>query len=134
MKNQLILFCIMLLTFSCKSQESNTELTLNYKAQTRGFTYLIQLENNQLHLTNNSIVKTHKINVLQASKIKEALENIDLNKMESKLNKEDLAVDKAIKGVLYINLNKNEYLFEINHNELPEKFKHLFKQLEELLE
>lgn len=124
---------IILLTFStsCQCQEKKDTILLNYTAQTRGFLYQIQLKNNLIELNNNNTIKQKVLTKNQEIKIDSLINEMNFEEIESNILINDLAVDKAIKGLFEINFKETSYSFEFNHHKLPEKVKQLLLQLEE---
>ena len=124
---------ILLLAFntSCQGQEKKNAMMLNYKAQTRGFLYQIQLENNSIEINNNNTVKKAVLTKKQLVKIDSLLSNINFKEIENNISINDLAVDRAIKGVFSLNFNGNFYAFEFNHHNLPKDIEAFIKLLEE---
>ncbi|MFK5958999.1 MAG: hypothetical protein QM495_09050 [Lutibacter sp.] len=124
---------LFLLAFStsCQSQEKKNTLMLNYKAQTRGYLYQIQLENNSIEINNNNTIKTAALAKSQLVKINSLLKVINFKEIENNISINDLAVDRAIKGVFKLHFNKILYEFEFNHNKLPKEIKQLIQLLEE---
>ncbi len=124
---------IILLAFSssCQCQEKKDTILLNYTAQTRGFLYQIQLKNNLIELNNNNSTKQKALTNNQEIKIESLLNEINFKEIESNISVNDLALDKAIKGLFEINFKATSYSFEFNHHKLPKKIKQLLTQLEE---
>ncbi len=116
---------------SCQSQEKKNTLMLNYKAQTRGFLYQIQFKNNSIEINNNNAIKTAVLTKNQLVKINSLLKVINFKEIKNNISTNDLAVDRAIKGVFKLHFNKILYEFEFNHNRLPKEIKQLIQLLEE---
>lgn len=132
MKNLLQLsIVICCLTFSsCNSQETTNNTSLNYIAQTRGYIYTIQLNNNKLEINNNTNIKKTTLSTNQKKELEQQLLKIDFKQLTNNIHNEDLAVDKAIKGTFDLNFESKQYHFDFNHNELPEKIQQLIALLE----
>lgn len=124
---------IILLTFStsCQCQEKKDTILLNYTAQTRGFLYQIQLKDNLIELNNNNTIKQKVLTKNQEIKIDSLINEINFKEIESNISINDLAVDKAIKGLFEINFKETSCSFEFNHHKLPKEVKQLILQLEE---
>ncbi|MEX1383975.1 hypothetical protein [Lutibacter sp.] len=131
----LILFSTLILTLSpsCEKREENKEIEINYSAQTRGFKYVLHLKNNILKIDKNNIIKEITLNKSQCSNIDNLVNNINFNDIENNISIDELAVDRAIKGIFIIKLKEKEYQFEFNHQKLPVTIKTLINQLEEFL-
>jgi len=123
---------ILLLAFntSCQSQEKKNTIMLNYKAQTRGFLYQIEFKNDSIEINNNNLVKSAILTKSQLLKIDSLLNDINFKKIEDNISTNELAVDRAIKGVFELNYNQNSYFFEFSHNNLPKEIENLMKLLE----
>lgn len=124
---------LLTLSNSCQSQEKKEEITLNYTAQTRGYKYVLQLKNDTLELNNNQVLKTIKLTEKQQKEVSELLSNIDFKKIKSNISTDDLATDKAIKGVFMLHFNNNQYSNEFDHNKLPKKIEKLKLKLESFI-
>ena len=124
---------ILLLAFntSCQGQEKKNTMMLNYKAQTRGFLYQIKLENNSIEVNNNNTIKTAVLTKNQTDKINNLLNDINFKEIENNISINDLAVDRAIKGVFSLNFNGNSYTFDFNHHNLPKDIEAFIKLLQE---
>ena len=127
---KMILVLLIASSTSCQSQNKKDTISLNYKAQTRGFQLSIQIENNLLEVTKNN--ETHQIELTdnQLSEIIEMVKKIDFDAIESNISIEDLAVDKAIKGEFELNFNGELYAFEFDHNNAPESIEKLLNKLQ----
>jgi hypothetical protein len=123
---------ILLLAFStsCQSQNKKDSISMNYAAQTRGFQLAIQLENNLLKVSKNSVMHNIELTDNQLSEIIEMVKKIDFNTIESSISMEDLAVDKAIKGEFELNLNGKIYSLEFDHNKAPKNIDELLNKLQ----
>ena len=117
---------------SCGNQEINQNITLNYNAQTRGYSYKISLVNYSLEINNNNSIKTATLDKSHLIKIEDLMSSIDFNEFKDTVSNEDLAVDKVIKGVFTGSVNTKTYKAELDHNNLPEQLKALFTYLESL--
>ena len=53
-----IIIAFFAISSSCGDQEINQNITLNYNAQTRGYSYKISLVNYSLEINNNNSIKT----------------------------------------------------------------------------
>jgi hypothetical protein len=124
-----ILFTLILFQ-SCQSQEKMTTTSLDYTAQTRGYMYSVQLEKNVLEIHDNTNIKKVALSENQLAEINQALANIAFNEIENNISIDDLAVDKAIKGIFKLHFKENYFEYEFNHNALPNAIQELFKQLE----
>lgn len=115
---------------SCQSQNKKDAISLNYKAQTRGFQLAIKLENNLLEVTKTN--GTHKIELTenQLNVIVNVVKKIDFENIKSNVSIDDLAIDKAIKGNFELNLNGELYTFEFDHNNAPESIQELLNKLQ----
>ena len=123
---------ILLLAFStsCQSQNKKDSISMNYAAQTRGFQLAIQLENNLLKVSKNSVMHNIELTDNQLSEIIEMVKKIDFNTIESSISMEDLAVDKAIKGEFELDLNGEIYFLEFDHNKAPNSIDELLNKLQ----
>mgnify|MGYP000733825050 CR=1 FL=1 len=124
-----ILFTLILFQ-SCQSQEKMTTTSLDYTAQTRGYMYSVQLEKNVLEIHDNTNIKKVALSENQLAEINQALANIAFNEIENNISIDDLAVDKAIKGIFKLHFKENYFEYAFNHNALPNAIQELFKQLE----
>ncbi len=121
---------LLIVTSSCKGKEKKSVISLNYKAQTRGFLYQIQFGNNSIEIIQNNIVKTSVLSENQLTKIDSLLREINFNVIKNNISTDDLAVDSAIKGVFNLNFEGNSYIFNFNHNKLPKEIEGFLKYLE----
>ena len=121
---------ITVFTISCKSQEKNNDIMINYRAQTRGYLYSLQLEKNLLEINDNNIIKKVELSKKQQIKINSLLNNLNFNEIENNISINDLAVDKAIKGSFKVHFKEKIFEYEFNHNKLPKSIQELFNQLE----
>ncbi len=122
---------LVILSTSCQSQEKDKPTHLNYKAQTRGFLYEIQLENNSIQINNNNMIKTAVLTKNQLIQIDSILNAINFKEIKNNSSTNDLAVDKAIKGVFKLEFNGNSYIFDFNHHMLPNEIDEFIKTLKE---
>ena len=127
---KMTLILLMVSSISCQSQDKKDTISLNYNAQTRGFQLAIQMENNLLEVTKNN--ETHQIELSenQFNEVVELVKKIDFNALKSNISMDDLAVDKAIKGVFELNFNNEIYAFEFDHNNAPEQIQELLNKLQ----
>jgi len=131
---KLLLNTLALLLFfslSCESQEKNNDISLTYFAQTRGFIYSLQLNDNLLEVNDNNSLKKLKLSETHISELTKILSEIDFDKIESNISIDDLSVDKAIKGNFNLVFNTKKYSFEFDHNHLPKKIKQLLSYMED---
>lgn len=124
-----IIFCCLTVT-SCTSQKITNNTSLNYTAQTRGYIYTIQLNNNKLELNNNTNIKRTTLSIDQKKELEQQLLKINFKQLRDSINTEDLALDKAIKGMLDLNFDSKQYHFNFNHNKLPKNIQNLTMLLE----
>jgi len=131
----LILFSTLILTLSpsCEKQEENKEIEINYSAQTRGFKYGLHLKNNILKIDKNNVIKEITLNKAQYANIYSLVTKINFNEIENNISIDELAVDRAIKGIFTIDLKEKKYEFEFNHQKLPDTIQNLLNQLEGFL-
>jgi len=131
----LILFSTLILTLSpsCEKQEENKEIEINYSAQTRGFKYGLHLKNNILKIDKNNVIKEITLNKAQYANIYSLVTKINFNEIENNISIDELAVDRAIKGIFTIDLKEKKYEFEFNHQKLPDAIQNLLDQLEGFL-
>jgi len=127
-KHLLLLF--ILFFNACHSQNPESNTTINYMAQTRGFIYSINLKNKALEINNNNEIQQIILTKNQLIELEEVLQNINFEKIESRISTEDLAVDKAIKGVFKLTYKKKQFTFNFNHNSLPKEIDILIQELE----
>ena len=131
----LILFSTLILTLSpsCEKREENKEIEINYSAQTRGFKYVLHLKNNVLKIDKNNVIKEITLNKSQYANIDSLANKINFNEIENNISIDELAVDRAIKGIFTIDLKEKKYKFEFNHQKLPDAIQNLLDQLEGFL-
>jgi len=131
----LILFSTLILTLSpsCEKREANKGIEINYSAQTRGFKYVLQLKNNILKIDKNNVLKEITLNKSQYVNIDSLVHKINFNEIENNISIDELAVDRAIKGIFSIDLKEKNYEFEFNHQKLPDAIQNLLNQLEGFL-
>jgi len=131
----LILFSTLILTLSpsCEKREENKEIEINYSAQTRGFKYVLHLKNNILKIDKNNVIKEITLNKSQYANIDSLANKINFNEIENNISIDELAVDRAIKGIFTIDLKEKKYEFEFNHQKLPDTIQNLLNQLEGFL-
>lgn len=127
---KITLILLLVSSISCQSQDKKDSISLNYTAQTRGFQLAIQLENNLLKITKNNEARKIELTNNQLSEIIDIVKKIDFKAIESNISIDDLAVDKAIKGEFDLNLNREIYSFEFDHNNAPESIKELLNKLQ----
>jgi hypothetical protein len=120
-----------IISSSCEGQEKKECIYLNYTAQTRGFLYLVQLENNSIEINKNNTIQTTLLTETQLIKINSLLSSINFDAIKNNVSISDLAVDSAIKGVLNLTFEGNSYTFDFSHNKLPKEIEELLKKLEE---
>jgi hypothetical protein len=131
---KLILNTFLILLFistSCEGQEKNKNLNLTYFAQTRGYSYSLQLEDSHLEINDNNNIKKLQLSKTNINELTKILSEIDFTKIENNISIDDLAVDKAIKGNFDLVFKKKKYSFEFDHHNLPEKIKQLLSFLGE---
>ncbi|MHB1147662.1 MAG: hypothetical protein ACYC01_08725 [Lutibacter sp.] len=127
---KLTLILLLVSLTSCQSQDKKDAISLNYTAQTRGFQLAIQLENNLLEITKNSVKYNIELTDNQLTEIIEMVKKIDFNAIKSNISIDDLVVDKAIKGEFELTLNGKIYSFEFDHNNAPESMQELLNKLQ----
>jgi hypothetical protein len=127
---KMTLILLLVSSTSCQSQDKNDSISLNYIAQTRGFQLAIQLENNLLEVTKNSVMHNIELTENQLTEIIEMVKKIDFDAIESNISIDDLALDKAIKGEFGLNLNGKIYSFEFDHNNAPASIQELLNNLQ----
>ncbi|SNR50842.1 hypothetical protein [Lutibacter flavus] len=124
---------ITVFTISCNSQEKTNDIIINYTAQTRGYIYSLQLENNTLEINDNNAIKKVELSEKQQIKIDSLLNSINFSEIENNISIDDLAVDKAIKGTFNTYFKEKVFEYEFDHNKLPKDIQELFKRLEAYL-
>ena len=131
----LILFSTLILTLSpsCEKRAENKEIEIKYSAQTRGFKYVLHLKNNILKIDKNNVIKEITLNKSQYAHIDSLVNKINFNEIENNISIDELAVDRAIKGIFTIDLKEKKYEFEFNHQKLPDAIQNLLDQLEGFL-
>lgn len=127
---KITLIILLVSSTSCQSQNKKDAISLNYAAQTRGFQLAIQLENNLLNISKNSVMHNIELTDNQLSEIIEIIKKIDFDTIESNISIDDLSVDKAIKGEFELNLNGEIYAFVFDHNNAPESIQELLNKLQ----
>ncbi|MGV8946868.1 MAG: hypothetical protein ACOH1N_10605 [Lutibacter sp.] len=127
---KITLILILMSSTSCQSQDKKDSISLNYSAQTRGFQLVIQLENNLLDVTKNNETQQIELTENQLTEITDMVSKIDFNVLKSNILIDDLALDKAIKGVFELNFNGKIYTFEFDHNNAPENIQELLNKLQ----
>ena len=125
-----MIILLLILPNSCQTQEKKEEITLNYAAQTRGYKYVLQLKNDTLELNNNQVLKKIILTEEQQKEVRKLLSKINLKKLKDNVSTDDLALDKAIKGVLELQFNNKQHSYEFDHNKLPTKIEDLKIKLE----
>ena len=126
----LLLFAA-LVTQSCHSQ-SNQSIMLHYKAETRGFSYSLNLTNGVLKEIENGTTKTKNLSTTELNAIEKQLSEINFSKIENNLLSEEIAVDRAIPAYFEVEFNNNKYYFEFSHHNLPKEIAALFNSLKML--
>lgn len=117
---------------SCKSQTQNDSISIHYKAQTRGFLYEIQLENDTLIKINSTKTLKIKLNKNQISKLKDIIATIDFSKIKNNTDTEGLAVDKAIAANFTITTKQKTNNYQLIHRQLPKKIQEVVDYLDQL--
>jgi hypothetical protein len=126
---KMTLILLLVSSTSCQSQDKNDSISLNYIAQTRGFKLAIQLDNNLLEITKNSVMHNLELTDNQLTEIIVMVKKIDFDAIESNISIDDLALDKAIKGEFELDLNGKIYSLEFDHNNAPESIQELLNKL-----
>jgi len=133
MKKFYFLFLLTLISMqSCKSQTQNDSISIHYKAQTRGFLYEIQLENDTLIKINSTKTLKIKLNKNQISKLKDIIATIDFSKIKNNTDTEGLAVDKAIAANFTITTKQKTNNYQLIHRQLPKKIQEVVDYLDQL--
>ncbi len=127
---KITLILILMSSTSCQSQDKKDSISLNYKALTRGFQLVIQLKNNLLEISRNNETQQIELTENQLTEITDMVSKIDFNVLKSNILIDDLALDKAIKGVFELNFNGKIYTFEFDHNNAPENIQELLNKLQ----
>lgn len=118
---------------SCKSQTAQSgSISIHYKAQTRGFLYEIQLENDTLIKINSTKTLKIKLNKNQISNLKDIIATIDFSKIKNNTDTEGLAVDKAIAANFTITTKQKTYNYQLIHRKLPKKIQEVLDYLDQL--
>ncbi len=124
-----VVICCLMFS-SCVGQKKTNNTSFNYLAQTRGYTYNIYLDNNELEINNNTNIKRITLTTDQTKEFEKQLLKINFKQLENNILNEDLAVDKATKGIFDLNFKSKKYHFDFNHNKLPENIQELIVLLE----
>lgn len=130
---KIALILMLVSSTSCQGQDKKDSISLNYSAQTRGFHLAIQLENNLLEVSKNNETQQIELTAKQLKEVIDIVKKIDLNSIKSNISIDDLAVDKAIKGVFELNFNGELYTFEFDHNNAPENIQELLNKLQSFI-
>ena len=130
---QILFLIVILITTSCKSQETINEISLHYNAQTRGFHLEIYLKNHILEVLKMKSTKKIELSKKQLSELNNSLSNIDFKHLKSNLSVEEAAVDRVIPATFILHYNHKKYEFRFDHNQLPVDLKKLLTGLEKLL-
>jgi hypothetical protein len=125
-----ILMIILVFSISCKSQEINEDVYINYTAQTRGYVFILELKNNELSINNNQVINKTNLTENQKSEVLVLLSKINFKKLENNISTNDLAVDKAINGDFTIHYKNKQYSYNFNHIKLPKDIEELKLKLE----
>lgn len=126
----LIYVFTMVIVQSCQSQKNM--ISIDYKAQTRGFYFDAQVKNQTLKITDNGVEKTKKINKEHIVEIEKVLSEIDFKTLQDNISMDDLAVDRAILATCTINYNENLHSYEFDHNNLPKSIQELLNTLQKI--
>lgn len=131
MKFSKILFLISILFIqACQSQNYDSKTSINYIAQTRGFSYTLILKNNIVEINNNNKTQQFKLYQKQVDDLENNLDAINFEKIKSNISTDDLALDKAIKGILNLTFHGQQFTFEFNHNNPPKEFGQILSLIE----
>jgi len=130
MNNQLLLVAITFIFFACKPLQSDTLTSVQYKAQTRGYSLSLEVSPKQIISIENGVKSTRKLSVDQWKSIENTLNSIDFSTIQNDLNKELTAVDRAIPAQLTIITTHNTKLVEFTHNLAPTQLKTLLKLIQ----
>ena len=95
--------------------------------------YVLHLKNNVLKIDKNNVIKEITLNKSQYANIDSLANKINFNEIENNISIDELAVDRAIKGIFTIDLKEKKYEFEFNHQKLPDAIQNLLDQLEGFL-
>ena len=127
---KIALILMLVSSTSCQGQHKKDSISLNYEAQTRGFHLAIQLENNLLEVSKNNETQQIELTEKQLKEVIDMVKKIDFNSIKSNISIDDLAVDKAIKGVFELNFNGELFTFDIDHNNAPKSIQELLNKLQ----
>lgn len=128
-----LLFFTVFFAKSCQSQ-SNNSVMVHYKAETRGFSYTLNLKNNTLEQIENGVTITKNLSAAQINTIEKQLAEINFSAIKSNLQVEETAVDRAIPGYFEVEFNNKKYQFEFSHHNLPNQITNVIDNLKLLLD
>ena len=86
-----------------------------------------------IKIDKNNVIKEITLNKAQYANIYSLVTKINFNEIENNISIDELAVDRAIKGIFTIDLKEKKYEFEFNHQKLPDTIQNLLNQLEGFL-
>lgn len=123
--------------WSCTSQEnkSTSEMTITYKAQTRGAIYTIKVEGEDLKFKNQNEEKTLSLSKKQLSKFQKEVSAIELNDIENlQAPSEKRYTDGAMFASFTIKLDDDTFVSsEFDHGNPPKELSNLYAYLLSLL-
>jgi len=121
------LLSLVLLLTSCKPIQSNKLESIQYHAQTRGYSLLIKVSPQQIITTENGKKTTLKLSTEAWETIENNINSLDFSLLKDQLNKEHIAVDRAIPAHLTITIANKTSQFELTHNATPHQLKTLME-------
>lgn len=124
------LILVLIISTSTQCQEKKGTISLNYKAQTRGFQLEIQLQNKVLEIVKNNQTKEANLSNEQFLELNNLLSNINFEAISSSLLIDDVAVDRVVPGTFELIFNQKKYYFEFDHNKPPKDIQLLLDKLQ----
>jgi|TARA_R100000789_G_C2958843_1_gene137289 hypothetical protein len=124
--------------WSCASQENKvtSEMTITYKAQTRGSIYTIKVEGDDLKFKNQNEEKKLTLSKKQLLKLQKEVSEIELNDIENlQAPSEKRYTDGAMFASFTIQLAETVYRSsEFDHNNPPKDLRNLYTYMLSLIE
>ena len=130
MKNPILLVVLTMVFLACKPVQSDSLISIQYKAQTRGYSLSIAVNQGQIIRIENGKETVQNLTAAQWNALENNINSIDFSSIKEQLNKEFIAVDRVIPAKLTIIKGDKTQQFNLSHNTTPPQLKTLFELIQ----
>ncbi|MBL4746318.1 MAG: hypothetical protein JKY08_08105 [Flavobacteriaceae bacterium] len=130
MKNPILLIVLTMVFLACKPMQSEKLTSIQYKAQTRGYSLSIAVNPSQVLRIENGKETIRTLTPAQWNLIETSIKDLDFSTISNTVDKELTAVDRGIPALLSIVKGAETTQIEFIHNAAPTAVQKLLKLIQ----